>query len=77
MTTAQVHALYVARPFRPFILHLADGRSLRVPSPEWISFSPSGKTVHVYQRDDSSEVVDLLLVTGLEIPAAGKAKAGR
>jgi hypothetical protein len=76
MTAAEIHKLYAGAPFEPFVIHLADGRSFRVPSREWMSFAPSGRTIHVYQRDDSSEVIDLLLVTSLEVPS-GKAKIRR
>ena len=77
MTTEQVRKLYEARPFRRFSIHLADGRTLRVSHPEWMALSPSGRTIVVYQRDDSFEIVDLLLVTGLEVTANPKAKAGK
>ena len=77
MTTVQVRKLYEARPFKPFVMRLADGRSVRVPHPEWMSFAPSGRTVIVHQRDDSYEVIDLLLVTGLQVPANGRTAARR
>ena len=31
--------------------------------------SPSGRTIIVYQPDDSSNIIDLLLVTDLEVKA--------
>jgi hypothetical protein len=34
--------------------------------------APSGRTVIIYQSDDSFNVVDLLLVTDLEIKGDGK-----
>ncbi|MCY3020239.1 MAG: hypothetical protein NTW87_14570 [Planctomycetota bacterium] len=75
MTVEQVRKLYAARPFTPFVMRLADGKSVRVPHPEWMSFSPRGRTVIVHQHDDSYEVVDLLLVTSVRVPANGKTAA--
>jgi hypothetical protein len=45
---------------------------------EFTATSPSGRTITVYQADDMANIVDLLLVTDLEIrPAAnGKRRKG-
>jgi len=67
MTIEQVRHAYQATPFRPFVLHLADGREIRVRSREFMSFSPSGRTIIVHQADDSYNVIDLLLVTDIEV----------
>ena len=50
-----------------FTIHLADGRQLPVLHREFLAFAPSGRTVIVYQPDDSFNVVDLFLVTDLEV----------
>lgn len=67
MTVEQLRATREAHPFRPFTLHLADGRSLRVPHRDYLSLSPSGRTVIIYQTDESFSILDLLLVTELKI----------
>ena len=69
MTVEQLRAAHRATPFRPFTLHLADGRSLRVPHNELLSHSPSGRTVIVFDAGESFNIVDLLLVTRLEVHA--------
>ena len=74
MVIAQLRQLFEARPFRPFTIHLADGRQLPVVHREFIAASPSGRTAIVYQPDDSFNVVDLLLVTDLEVPPEGVSK---
>ena len=66
MTITQLRAAYDERPFRPFTIHLADGRHIPVLSPEFILPSPSGRTVVVYQPDDTMNIIELLLVTDLE-----------
>ncbi len=69
MTIEQVRRLYEAQPFRPFTLHLADGREIPVLHREFMASAPSGRTVMVYQPDDSFDIIDLLLVTALEVKA--------
>jgi hypothetical protein len=67
MTLDKLRTFYDAQPFRPFVMHLADGRSIGVHHRDFIAAAPSGRTVTVYQPDDSLNVVDLLLVTDLEV----------
>jgi hypothetical protein len=67
MTIEQVRNFYNAQPFRSFIIHLADGRQIPVQHREFMASAPSGRTITVYQPDDSLNVIDLLLVTDLEI----------
>ncbi len=70
MTIQELRTAYDAQPFRPFVMHLADGRSITVHHREFIATAPSGRTIVVYQPDDSSNVVDLLLITDLEFMRA-------
>jgi hypothetical protein len=67
MTIEQLRNLYNAQPFQPFLMHLADGRNIPVRHREFLMPSPSGRTVIVYQPDDSFNIIDLLLVTDLEV----------
>jgi hypothetical protein len=66
MTLEQLQTAYSAEPFQPFVLHLADGRQMPVHHREFMATAPSGRTIIVYQPDDSWNVIDLLLVTDLE-----------
>jgi hypothetical protein len=71
MTIEQIRMAYAAEPFRPFVMHLADGREISVASREFIARAPDGRTIAVYQPDITFNTVDLLLVTDLEFrPAA-------
>ena len=79
MTIEKIKSLYEAQPFQPFVIHLADGRGIPVLSPEFMLAAPSGRTVYVCQPDDTFNIIDLLLVTDLEIKPAkngGKRKRG-
>jgi hypothetical protein len=75
MTTEQLRQIWRTQPFRPFTIHLADGRSVPVKHAEFLLPSPSGRTVIVYQPDDSFNIIDLLLVTDLEVGVNGHGKA--
>jgi hypothetical protein len=77
MTIEQVRAAYSAQPFRPFVLHLADGREIAVNHREFFMTVPSGRTVVVAQPDDTVNIIDLLLVTDLEIKPAANGSGRR
>ncbi len=70
MTADQLRTMREANPFRPFTIHLADGRALPVPHRDFVSQSPSGRTIIVYRSDEGFSVVDLYLVTELEVHPA-------
>ncbi|MGA3067099.1 MAG: hypothetical protein ABSF29_09655 [Tepidisphaeraceae bacterium] len=71
MTTDALYKLHVARPFAPFALRLADGQRMPVEHPEMLAYSPKSRLATVYFKDGSFELVDLLLVTGLEVKSNG------
>lgn len=78
MTIEQLRAVYHAQPFQPFILHLADGRKIPVDHREFMMTVPSGRTIAVAQPDDAVHIIDLLLVTDLELkPTSNGSKRGR
>ncbi len=80
MTIGEVRRLYDAQPFQPFVMHLADGRNLAVAHREFLAMSPVGRTLVVYQPDGSFDIVDLLLVTDLEVglpPRSGRKRGSR
>jgi hypothetical protein len=70
MTVEQLRNAYNAQPFQPFAIHLADGRHISVASKEYIVAAPSGRTIVVFQPDDTMNVIDVLLITDLEFKSA-------
>lgn len=75
MTIEQVRKFYEAQPFKPFVMHLADGREIPVHGREFMASSPTGRTVSVFQLDGTADYIDLLLVTSLEVkPASNGAR---
>ena len=71
MTIEKLREFYLAEPFRPFVLHLADGRNVPVAHREFIAAAPSGRTLAIYQPDDTFNLIDLLLVTDFEVKPNG------
>jgi hypothetical protein len=59
-----------ATPFRPFTVHAADGRRFQVPEREFLSHTPGGRTLIIYDHEDDEafSIIDLFLVTEIEVP---------
>ena len=66
MTIQQLRGAHRAAPFEPFTIHMADGRSLLVPHPDFLAMTPIGRTAIVFEADDEMHIVDLLLMTEIE-----------
>lgn len=77
MTLEQFRDVMDKAPFQPFVVHMADGRSLPVVSREYIMSSPTGRTVAVYKPDGVCSIIDLLLVNELEVQPANGARHRR
>jgi hypothetical protein len=67
VTIEQLKNVHQAQPFQPFRLHLADRRDFVVPHREFLSHSPSGRTAIVHGEGDAFSIIDLLLVTEIEV----------
>jgi hypothetical protein len=65
MTGEQLRNFHSAQPFKPFVIHLADGRSIEVRHPEMLAYAFPARSFAVWTRDSYS-VIDLLLVTELK-----------
>jgi hypothetical protein len=71
MTATELRQILDAKPFQAFNIRLADGRHVPVQHREFLMMSPSGRTAIVYQPDDSFNIIDVLLVTDLEVKRNG------
>ena len=70
MTIEQLRNIHRASPFRPFTIHMGDGRSFLVKHRDFLSHSPAGRTVIVYDDDgENFSILDLLLMTEIEVHA--------
>ena len=79
MKADEIRKLLHDRPFRPFVVHVADGGRLLVKHEDFVALAPSGREMIVYRPDkaDDYQVVDIMLVTRLEIAARNGAKKPR
>jgi hypothetical protein len=78
MTIQQLRTTRTAQPFVPFTLHLADGRDYLIRHPDFIASHPQGRTIIVFKpgEDGDFEIIDLLLVVGIEVPNARRTDDG-
>ena len=76
MTVNQLNEVLHAQPFRPFKIHMGDGRAFLVKHRDFISRSQSGRTVIVHTGDDGFSILDMLLVTELEVPGNTRRSRG-
>ncbi len=75
MTTEQLQRFIHAQPFRPFWIHLADGRKFRVPHPDFIAHKPGSRIAMIALEDlDAGEYIDLLLVVSLAYAEPAEAR---
>jgi hypothetical protein len=66
VTVTAIKAHLDANPFIPFNLVTASGKSYRVNHPDFITFSPAGRTCNVYGEDgEYFTTIDVFTVTEL------------
>lgn len=66
MTIQEIQRLREKKPFQPFRILTADGRSYDLVHLEYMGQTPSGRVIMIGLPDDSSVRLDLLLVTGVQ-----------
>jgi hypothetical protein len=67
MTTEKFRTTLHLQPFRPFTIRMADGRAFEVAHPDFVALSPAGRTVIVFQPDETYGVLDLHLMSELQV----------
>lgn len=65
MNVKEIRQLYSAAPFQPFEIVLTNGKSVRVDHPEFMSFSPDYRTVHVYEIRGEGQRIDVKMIIAL------------
>ena len=58
------------QPFRPFVVHLADGRAFPVDHVDFLLISHSERTIIVADRNNGVEWIDPVMVTSLSFSEA-------
>jgi hypothetical protein len=74
MKIDEIRKLLHAQPFKPFLIHFAGGGRFRVAHEDFVAISPTGREMHVYLPDGDYQVVDVMLVTRLQIATRNGAK---
>ncbi len=70
MTINEFQNTLKAAPFRPFLIRLADGSKIPVVHPDFVLVTGKGRTAIISRpEDDWFAIVDLLLISQLEVPA--------
>ena len=75
MTVEKFRDTMKTHPFRPFTIHMGDGRAFLVKHPEYVLQSPGGRTVIVCDEGEGYSVLDCLLMTELEVHAPTQSEA--
>jgi hypothetical protein len=75
MDIAGVREVLHRQPFEPFLIRLADGRSLPVPHRDFVALTP--RRVIVGAEDDSWSIIEPLLIVSLDsMPTKPKGRDG-
>jgi hypothetical protein len=67
MSIDEFRATLHQSPFRPFTIRMVDGRTFAVTHRDFVAISQSGRTVIVFQRDESYSVLDMRLMSELDV----------
>ncbi len=71
MKLENVRVMHQAKPFQPFRVFMADGRSLDVNHPENLAYAEGGDYLGIANPKGFLEIIDVSLVTRLK-PLDGK-----
>ena len=69
MKIAKIRQVLHAQPFQPFWIHLADGGRVPVEHEDFVAVDPAGREMIVYLKNSSHQIMDVMLVTRLEMKA--------
>jgi hypothetical protein len=75
MNIESLRELHETRPFRPFAIHAADGRTFPIPRNEFLAYDPEGALAVALRTNSAFSILDLELITELAaLPVNGKKK---
>ena len=65
---ARIRELLQARPFRPFIVHMADGQEYRIDYPDFVLASSSNQSIIIIEQPENDRIhqISALLITSIE-----------
>ena len=65
--TTDIRERLKAQPFVPFTIYVADGRALRVPTPDHAHVDPTRPRVAVFSEEAGLNILPALLISGVSI----------
>ena len=74
MTNKDLRDVYAARPFKPFTIHLADGRKVSVQHPDFMLVPPKSRVFVVYELRGGLRILNVEMVTEIRVKANGAHK---
>ena len=67
MTIQELRAALRATPFRPFTVHMADGRVFLIRHPDFLLVGPNGRTAFAFEPSaEEFSILDVMLMTEIE-----------
>ena len=66
----ELRKLIEQNPFTPFVIHMADGKALRVHTTDHIAIAPNGARVVVFNDEGTTDFLSILLVSRFTLDAA-------
>ncbi|MGL4555211.1 MAG: hypothetical protein ACRC33_28930 [Gemmataceae bacterium] len=76
MTSQELRAALHAVPFRPFTVHMADGRSFEVRHHDFLLVGPNGRTAFAFSPSGVDfSILDVMLMTEIEFGPQGTQQA--
>jgi hypothetical protein len=72
MRIEEMRNLLKAQPFQPFVIHLPEGRTVPIARRDFALLSPNGRTLLAYEPDSSFNMIDVMLISSVQVgpPAA-------
>ena len=67
MTKDEVRERISAKPFKPFKVRVADRLEIDVPTADHVHLHPTGLTLFVHLDHGGTKIIDVALVTALEL----------
>jgi len=67
MTKEEIRERLNLKPFKPFTVRLADGMEIEVPTGDHAHLHPGGRTLFVHLEQGGTKILDVALVTALEV----------
>ncbi len=67
MTLELFSNTFLAEPFLPYSMFLADGRVIHVTNPEFVMIAGDSRSVTVFEPQRATEFIDLSLIVSIRV----------